>query len=192
MKQPPQTTPGPQLEAAPKRRSAAMRNACLGLTGAALQACMGTPQQVPSERPAPPPQACPAGAVETMTGTLGFRLRETKDVQWSDVRGRPVRVDEDTPVYLFGDWDAGYDPYRGGGRFALPDNTRVSGRLYVKDGRVYGRFTEARTPNGVTYPVCLELLDSSDKVGLELEPGSAPGKMMVSPIAVVRVVDRFK
>ncbi|HEX5747239.1 MAG TPA: hypothetical protein VFZ09_13435, partial [Archangium sp.] len=192
VKQPQQTTPGPQPEAAPKRRGAAVRHACLGLTGAALQACMGAPQQVPSERPAPPPQSCPAGALETMKGTLGFSLGEMKTVQWSDVRGRPVRVDENTPVYLFGHWMAGADLHGYGGRFALPDNTRVSGRLYVKEGRVYGRFTEARTPNGVTYPVCLELLDSSDKVGIELEPGSAPGKMMVSPIAVVRVVDRFK
>jgi serine/threonine-protein kinase len=126
-----------------------------------------------------------------MTGTLGFRLGETKTVEWSAVRGRSVRVDEDTPVYLFGDWDAGYDRYRGGGRFALPGDTRVSGRLYVKEGRVYGRFTEARTPLGVTYPVCLELLDTDDNVGLELEPESAPGKMMVGPVAVVRVVDRF-
>ncbi|HEX5745851.1 MAG TPA: serine/threonine-protein kinase [Archangium sp.] len=192
VKQPPQTTPGSQLEAAPKRRGAALRNACLGLTGAALQACMGAAQQVPSERPAPPPQACPAGSLETMKGTLGFRLGETHDVQWSDVRGRSVRVDEDTPVYLFADWDAGADRHGYGGRFALPDNTRVSGRLYVKEGRVYGRFTEARTPLGVTYPVCLELLDTDDKVGLALWPGSPPGKMMVDPVAVVRVVDRFK
>ncbi|HEX5747649.1 MAG TPA: hypothetical protein VFZ09_15490, partial [Archangium sp.] len=192
VKQPPKTTPGPQLEAAPKRRGTAMRNACLGLTGVALQACMGAPQQLPSERPAPPPQACPPGALETMTGTLGFRLGEMKSVEWSNVRGRAVRVDEDTPVYLAGDWDAGADDFGYGGRFALPGDTRVSGRLYVKEGRVYGRFTEARTPNGVTYPVCLELLDSSNKVGEELEPGSAPGKMMVVPVARVRVVDRFK
>jgi eukaryotic-like serine/threonine-protein kinase len=187
-----QQTSGPQPETAPKRRGAAVRNACLGLTGAALQACMGAPQQVTPERPSPPPQACPAGAVETMTSTLGFSLGEMKSVEWSsDVRGRSVHVREDTPVYLAGDWDAGADPWRGGGRFALPDQTRLFGRLYVKEGRVYGRFTEARTPLGVTYPVCLELLDTSDNVGLELRPGSAPGKMMVDPVVVVRVVDRF-
>ncbi|AKJ01831.1 serine/threonine-protein kinase [Archangium gephyra] len=192
VKQPQQTTPGPQPETAPKRRGAAVRKACLGLTGAALQACLGAPQQVPPDRPAPPPQACPAGAVETMTGTLGFRLKEKKIVQWSDVRGRSVRVDEDTPMYVVGHWNAGANRFGYGGRFALPDNTRLSGRLYVKEGRVYGRLTEARTPLGVTYPVCLELLDTDYKVGLELQPGSAPGKMMVDPVAVVRVVDRFE
>ncbi|MFE8604015.1 serine/threonine protein kinase [Archangium violaceum] len=192
VKQPQQTFPGPEPETAPKRRGSAVRKACLGLTGAALQACMGAPQQVPPERPAPPPQACPAGALETMKGMLGFSLGEMKSVQWSDVRGRSVRVNEDTPVYVGSNWNAGADYWGYGGRFALPDNTRLSGRLYVKEGRVYGRLTEARTPNGVTYPVCLELLDTSDNVGLELRPGSEPGKMMVDPTAQVRVVDRFE
>ncbi|MFY0529327.1 serine/threonine protein kinase [Archangium gephyra] len=187
----PQTS-GPQPEAAPKSRGAAMRNACLGLTGAALQACLGAPQQVPPARPAPPPQACPAEALETMTRTLGFRLGETKSADWSDVRGRSVRVYEDTPVLLGGHWNAGSDSWGRGGRFALPNKTRVSGRLYVREGRVYGRFTEARTPLGVTYPVCLELVDTDDNVGLELQPGSGPGKMMVDPVVQVRVVDRFK
>ncbi|WNG53392.1 serine/threonine protein kinase [Archangium gephyra] len=191
VKQPQQTTPGPQPETAPKRRGAAVRNACLGLTGAALQACMGAPQQVPPERPAPPPQACPAGAVETMTVTLGLRLGEISPMQWSEVRGRAVRVDEDTPLYVPGDWEVNANRWGRGERVALPNNTRLFGRLYVKEGRVFGRFTEARTPLGVTYPVCLELLDTDNKVGLELWPGSAPGKMLVDPVVQVRVVDRF-
>ncbi len=188
----PQTS-GPQPEAVPKRRGAAVRTACLGLTGAALQACMASPQQVPPERPAPLPQACPPGAVETMTSMLGLRLGELTVVKWSDVRGRPVPVDEDTPAYVTGHWEAGA-AYLGapGSHVALPNNTRLSGRLYVKEGRVYGRFTEARTPLGVTYPMCLELLDTSNNLGVPLRPGSGPGKMMVPPTAQVRVVDRFK
>ena len=188
-----QQTPGPQPEAAPRGGGAAVRTACAGLTGLALQACLASPRQVPPERPAPPPQACPAGAVETMTGTLGLSVGEISSVQWSDVRGRSVHVDEDTPVYVGGDWEAGADSWgRGGWKVALPSKTRISGRLYVKEGRVYGRFTEAHTPNGMTWRVCLELLDTSDNVGLELRPGSAPGKMMVDPTAQVRVVDRFQ
>jgi eukaryotic-like serine/threonine-protein kinase len=185
-------TSGPQPEATSKRRGATVRTACLGLTGAALQACLGTPQQVPSERPAPPPQACPAGAVEIMTGTLGLRLGEKTNVDWSDVRGRSVHVLEDTPLYVGGDWEAGEDHTGKGYKVALPDQTRLSGKLYVKEGRVHGRITEARTPLGVTYPVCLELLDDDGSVGLEIQPGSGPGKMMVNPVVEVRVVDRFK
>jgi serine/threonine-protein kinase len=38
----------------------------------------------------------------------------------------------------------------------------------------------------------MELLDTDEDVGLELEPGSAPEKVLVSPVARVRVVDRFQ
>jgi serine/threonine-protein kinase len=188
----PQTTPGSPPETASTRRGAAVRTACLGLTGAVLQACLAAPRQVPPARPAPPPKACPAGAVETMTDLLGFRLGEMKSGDWSAVRGRPVQVREDASLRVGGHWMAGADRDGVGGRLALPTNTRLFGRLYVHEGRVYGRFTEARTPQGVVYPVCLELLDSMENVGLELEPGSGPGKMMVAPAARVRVVDRFK
>ena len=196
VKQQPQTS-GPQPEAVPTRRKAAVRAACLGLTGAALQACMSAPQQVPPERPAPPPQACPAGAVETMTDMLGLRLGERKTMAWSEPNiwnQKPVRVDADTPLFVPGHWEAGahLSPGMVGYKVALPDTTRFFGRLYFGETRVYGRFTEARTPLGVTYPVCLEMLDTMDRVGVELEPGSGPGKMLVSPVVVVRVVDRFK
>ncbi|MFE8602352.1 serine/threonine protein kinase [Archangium violaceum] len=186
-----QQTSGPQSEATSKRRGSAVRTACLGLTGAALQACLGTPQQVPSEPLAPPPQACPAGAVETMTNTLGLRIGERNAVDWSDVRGRSVHVQEDATLRVGGDWEAGANRFGKGWKVALPNKTRLFGRLYVKEGRVYGRFTEARTPQGVLYPVCLELLDTGGNVGLELQPGSGPGKMMVDPVVEVRVVDRF-
>jgi serine/threonine-protein kinase len=170
-----------------------VRNACLGLTGAALQACLGTPQQVPPVRHEPPPEACPAGAVETMTDILGLRLREIRSVQFSDVRGRPIRVQEDTPVYMPGHWMAGADRNgRGGWKIALPDDTRISGRLYFGATRVYGRFTEALTPSGLTYRVCLELLDTRGNVGLEYGPGGEPGKPLVFSVAQLRVVDHFK
>ena len=181
-----QQTPAPQLEAPPLDVQALLRKLCLGLGGTALQACLAAHAPVPPERPAsPPPQACPAGAVETMTGTLGLRLGETGVVEWSDVRGRAIPVREDSPVFVFGDWDTPSE------QTALPGKTRLSGRLYFGEGRVYGRFTEARTPTGETYPVCMEIFDEG-KVGLRLEPESAPGKPMVVPDTVVRVVDRFQ
>jgi serine/threonine-protein kinase len=181
-----QQTPAPQLEAPPLDVQALLRGLCLGLGGTALQACLAAHAPVPPERPAsPPPQACPAGAVETMTGTLGLRLGETGVVEWSDVRGRAIPVREDSPVFVFGDWDTPSE------QTALPGKTRLSGRLYFGEGRVYGRFTEARTPTGETYPVCMEIFDEG-KVGLRLEPESEPGKPMVVPDTVVRVVDRFQ
>ncbi|MCY1072902.1 hypothetical protein [Archangium lansingense] len=187
-----QQTPGPQPEAAPKGWGPAVRNACAGLTGFALQACIAGQQQVPPSPPAPPPQECPAGALETMTRVLELRIGDRKSVDWGDVRGRSVRVYEDTPVRVAGDWEAGADFTGRGYKTALPGYTRISGRLYAREGRVYGRLTAARTPDGVTYPVCMELMDTDSNVGLELQPGSEPGKMMVDPVVRVRVVDRFK
>mgnify|MGYP006198226741 CR=1 FL=1 len=87
--------------------------------------------------------------------------------------GRPIPIREDSPVFVFGDWDLPT------GQTALPDRTRLSGRLYFGQGRVYGRFTEARTPSGETYPVCLELWDNG-QLGALIEPESTPGKPMVS------------
>ncbi|QRN95425.1 serine/threonine protein kinase [Archangium violaceum] len=181
-----QKTTGPQRETRPSDLGAAARNACLGLTGAALQACMSAQQQVPPMRPLPPPQECPAGAVDTMTRMLGLRVGEISSVEWSLVRGRSVPVREDTPVFVPGHWRTP------SGQLALPDETRISGRLYIGEGRVYGRFTEAHTPNGETYKVCLELLDTGDNVGLELRPGSGSGIILVDPVARLRVVDRFE
>jgi serine/threonine-protein kinase len=176
----------PPPEASPLDVEALLRGLCLGLGGTALQACLAAHSPVPPERPAlPPPQACPAGAVETMTGTLGLRLGETGLVEWSDVRGQAIPVREDSPVFVFGDWDTPSE------QTALPGHTRLSGRLYFGEGRVYGRFTEARTPTGETYPVCMELVDEGE-VGMVLEPESEPGKPMVSPGPEVRVVDRFQ
>jgi eukaryotic-like serine/threonine-protein kinase len=190
-----ETTSGPQTEARPGSLGAAVRNVCLGLTGAALQACLGAQPQVPPVRPAPPPQECPAGAVETMTRLLGLRIGEISTVEWGDVRGRPVPVREDTPLRVPGDWEAGadLDPGLQGERVSLPDQTLLHGRLYFAEGRVYGRFTEARTPTGERYTMCLELQDLYDhRLGLPLEPGSEPGKALVAPTAEVRVVDHFQ
>jgi serine/threonine-protein kinase len=157
---------------------------CLGLYGSALQACMAAHSPLPPERPAPPPQECPARAVETMTA-LGLRLGNMKSVEWTEVRGRAFPVREDSPVTVFGDWDTPT------GKTALPGYTRLFGRVYFGKKRVYGRFTEARTPSGETYPVCLELWDEG-QLGAAIEPESEPGKPLVSPGADVRVVDRFK
>jgi len=179
---PQQTTAPPQAPASDT--ASLLHKLCLGLSGGALQACIAAHAPLPPERPVPPPQACPAGAVETMM-SLGLRLGDEETVEWTEERGRAIPVREDSPVIVFGDWDTPT------GKTALPDRTRLSGRVYVGQRRVYGRFTEARTPSGETYPVCLELFYAGE-VGDKLEPESAPGKPMVAPTTRVRVVDRFQ
>ncbi|HLM47475.1 MAG TPA: serine/threonine-protein kinase [Myxococcaceae bacterium] len=182
---PQQPTPSPRAPAS--ENGSLLPKLCLGLSGSVLQACIAANSALPPERPAPPPQACPAGALETMTGTLGLRLGETTSVEWTKVRGRTIPVREDSPIFVFGNWRTA------SGQLALPGDTRLSGRLYFGEKRVYGRFTEARTPKGETYPVCLELVYFDEKLGVAMwEPESKPGKPMVVPGAAVRVVDRFR
>ncbi|QRN97237.1 serine/threonine protein kinase [Archangium violaceum] len=181
-----QKTTGSQKETQSRSAGSVARNVCLGLTGVALQACLSAQQQVPPVLQEPLPQECPAGAVKIMTEILGLRIGEKSPVDWSAVRGRPVPVREDSSVRVGGHW------VNAQGQIALPTNTRLSGRLYFGENRVYGRFTTAHTPSGETYRVCMELLDTSNNVGLELKPGSEPpGNVLVSPVARVRVVDRF-
>ena len=180
----PQPTTAPP-EAPASDAGSLLHKLCLGLYGSALQACMAAHAPLPPERPAPPPQACPAGAVEAMTA-LGLRLGDMKSVEWTEVRGRAFPVREDSPVFVFGDWDTP------SGKTALPDRTRLSGRVYFGEKRVYGRFTEARTRAGQTYPVCLELWDDGELGSAMEEPESEPGKPQVTPGADVRVVDRFQ
>jgi len=122
--------------------------------------------------------------VETMTA-LGLRLGDMTTVEWTKVSGQAFPVREDSPVFVFGDWDTPT------GKTALPGYTWLFGRVYFGQGRVYGRFTEARTPKGETYPVCLELWDRGE-LGSAMEPESEPGKPMLTPSADVRVVDRFR
>ncbi|WP_309890189.1 serine/threonine-protein kinase [Archangium sp.] len=179
----PQTT-APPSKAPPNGLEAALLKLCVGLSGGAFQACMAAHAPLPPERPAPPPQECPARAVETMTA-LGLRLGDMTTVEWTKVRGRAFPVREDSPVFVFGVWETST------GEVALPGDTRISGRIYFGKGRVYGRFTEARTPAGETYPVCLELWDDGE-LGAAIEPESEQGKPLVSVNADVRVVDRFR
>jgi serine/threonine-protein kinase len=117
---------------------------------------------------------------------LGLRLGDMWTVEWThERRGQAIPVREDSPVFLFGAWETST------GEVAWPADTRLSGRLHFGEGRVYGRFTQARTPTGETYPVCMELWDD-DELGSAMEPESEPGKPMLTPGADVRVVDRFQ
>jgi serine/threonine-protein kinase len=178
---PQQTTAPPEAPA--RDAGSLLHKLCLGLSGSLLQACIAAHAPVPPERPAPPPQECPAGAVEAMTA-LGLRLGDEKSVEWTKVRGQAFPVREDSPLTVFGDWDTST------GETALEGGTRLSGRVYIGEKRVFGRFTEARMPTGETYPVCLVLFE--EELGMPLSASSEPGRPRVAPGSRVRVVDHFR
>ncbi|HEX8539254.1 MAG TPA: protein kinase, partial [Cystobacter sp.] len=117
---------------------------CVGAAAAANTACPGA--QV---RPAPEAEPCPAGAVETMTETLGINIGEKVEGLFAPYGSQRefVSVRE------------GFTSVKTGGtRGKLPVGTILHGRLYFGEGRVYGRFTEAQTPTGDTYKVCMQIL----------------------------------
>jgi serine/threonine-protein kinase len=75
----------------------------------------------------------------------------------------------------------------------LPSGTQFSGELFFDEGRVYGRFTLAHLPNkGPTHPVCLILVNRSNKPGVQMEPGSAGDAARINSSERVMVVDYFE
>ncbi|WP_309894458.1 hypothetical protein [Archangium sp.] len=54
-----------------------------------------------------------------------------------------------------------------------PERTKLTGEFFFGDERIYGRFTEAHTPGGARFPVCLQLR-ANDKTTLGLKVWGRP------------------
>jgi len=76
----------------------------------------------------------------------------------------------------------------------FPAHTRFIGQLLFGEGRVYGRFTQARTPDGLTYSVCFDLYDNAtdDQRGVWMEPGSRPDAAIIYSSVALTAVNRFE
>jgi eukaryotic-like serine/threonine-protein kinase len=182
--------PGSQAEREKKGNGSTGANVLLAVAAAANMACPGA--QVRKE---PAPQACPAGAVEAMTRQLGLRLGERHSAGMPGEKqgsSEPVPVKEGpVSLELAGAWKAGADAMGRGGRVVLPDGTRLSGQLCIGEKRVYARITQAVTPNGDTFTVCMELVEQfGGKRGVEIEPDG--GAIKVHPRVEVKTVERFE
>lgn len=71
------------------------------------------------------------------------------------------------------------------------DMATLSGRVFVSD-RLYGRLTRARF-RGASYPVCMEVLDTSNNRGLAIkEGGGDTGKARVYSAIFVKAVSEFE
>jgi hypothetical protein len=147
-------------------------------TGAACltMACTG-----PQVRPEPPAEPCPSGAVEAMA-ELGIGIGDDNEAVFpSGPTAEVISVREGwTSLRLF----------RWGELRAF---SILKGRLVFGSERVYGRFTEVQEAEGSrTWPVCMELLDTSEERGLKLKPGSTAEAAKVFNSVVVKAVDRFQ
>ncbi|OJH39101.1 serine/threonine protein kinase [Cystobacter ferrugineus] len=184
-----QQAPSPQGDKKQKGALSTVARWCVGAAAAANTACPGA--QV---RPVPEAEPCPAGAVETMTETLGLNIGAKLDGLFApdDRQGQFVSVREGlTSVET------------GGTRGKLPVGSILHGRLHFGEGRVYGRFTEAQTPTGDTYKVCMQIFTGERMAkrgggyykpgpGTEMESGSTPDNVLIFWIEDLEAVDRFE
>nr|WP_236672929.1 serine/threonine-protein kinase [Comamonas sp. JC664] len=146
----------------------------------AVAACTGLACPGAQVRPPPPPEPCPAGAVESME-KWGVEAGDHHGVTFQVRRPQVISVmDGPIEMELLGKWKR------------MPSGTTFYGRLAVSD-RVYGRFTHARTRDGKSFPVCLELLSESLVKGLERKPGdNSPASARVFTTGDVRAVGEFE
>jgi serine/threonine-protein kinase len=146
-------------------------------TAATCSALLGCPgAQV---RPAPPAEACPEGAVETMAKWGIWRGHREGATFFNPPHAQFITVSGGrTTVYIFGDFGK------------LRGDAELSGRLILAD-RVYGRLTEAKV-NGRTFPVCFELYDDDEGRGLIREPNGSADTAKVFSSFDVRPVNKFE
>ncbi|NVJ27615.1 serine/threonine protein kinase [Myxococcus sp. AM011] len=156
----------PPVPAKKATRSVSNAVATAALCGAL--ACSG-----PQVRPAPDPEPCPEGASKGMK-MLGMKIGDKEAASFVRGEEKYVTVREGTAQIIVGS-----------------DYATLSGRLIIAD-RVYVRLTRARTSKG-TFPVCLEVRDTSNNRGLEIEGGGGEsGKARVYSAVIVRAVSEFE
>ncbi|NVJ00308.1 serine/threonine protein kinase [Myxococcus sp. AM009] len=167
-----QTPPPPK----PGRKGAGIMSKAL----VAVAACTGLACPGAQVRPPPPYEPCPDGAVEEMA-RWGVKAGDHYAVTFLVSKPQVITVtDGPTEALLLGEWKR------------MPSGTVFSGRLIVSD-RVYGRFTHARTRDGKSFPVCLELQSESLVKGLEREQGDDnPTSARVFTTGDVRAVREFE
>ncbi len=176
---PPDSTRRPRDTGSPATKAGTALLLCTLASG-----CPGP--TTPQVRPLPPPAECPPGAVQAMK-ELGFTFGKDRGAMFpnEDVTQTfiPVRVGPGVTMELD---ETGTK---------LPDNTVVSGELFFGGDRIHGRFTQAHTPQGETYPVCLVLTDRAGNIGLgadNVKPGKEPGTALIVDSEGVMAVERFE
>ena len=130
---------------------------CLGAAAAAQAACTGTPvRPTPADvsKSTPSLPECPEGGFESMKALeLSPLIDGLHLIGFTPLGEPPDRVfvrEGATTVELRDPWGK------------LERRSTFQGQLVFGQNRVYGRFTEARTPNGATFKICVELTFGGD------------------------------
>ncbi len=126
--------------------------------------CLTVACTAPQVRPMPPPEACPAGAVEAMKELDLFGPSGGFEAENTGAEFVTLKEGEITLRLVEGSWGK------------LPYGTTVSGRLlWCGEERMCGRFTQATVREGErtrTWPICAELLGENMLAGRKSLPGA--------------------
>jgi len=143
---------------------------CVALWAVGQLACTGPAAQV---RPLTPAD-CPPEAQKVMRERSTLSTVDASFPIEGSSRNITVRRGPGASVELSQRW---------GG---APVMTVLTGELVFGEERVYGRFTEARTPDGKWFPICAQLKDYLDgQLGVKLEGRPGPDTALV--LNLVRV-----
>lgn len=152
---------------------------CLIASTLALSACITFGQ----EKPSAPKLTCAPETVELMK-KLGVEPGQRGTLHLE--AGQPGGSN-DYGVYQQGQVTSRLESAVGG----LPAGTLVEGLLWMDTGKVQVRYTQARTPDGQSYPVCL-VLGTSAPGGVYAEAGTTPGAITLPRSVPFTVVATFE
>ena len=178
VKTPAKASAPPKHKGSPATTAGAAMLGCVLATG-----CPGatpTSQVRPTPPALPPPAECPHGAAESMK-ELGLLYSGSSARAF--ISGNPIITVRPGPVTLK---LTGVE-YWG----KLPEGTLFSGERLFGERRVQGRFTQAHTPEGKSYVVCLELWNEAGPWGWEKLEGSGPDTAVITSSGYLSPVKRF-
>jgi serine/threonine-protein kinase len=146
-----------------------------GVCGWVFVACTG-----PQVRPEPRPEDCPADAVRTMEEELNLPLGYEIAVRFPGARDQElVTVRGGSGVVVLA------------GKYGeLRRGTVLTGDLILGEKVVHGRFKQAQTPDGKTYPVCMEFRQTGR--GADIRAHTGPDTVKVHNMLQARIVDGFE
>ena len=175
----PAKTPAP-----PKHKGSTATKAGAAMLGCALATgCPGaaTTPQVRRPPALPPPADCPPGAQQNME-ELGLLYSGSSARAF--ISGEPLITVRPGPVTL-----KLTGTTKGWGK--LPEGTLFTGERLFGERHVQGRFTQAHTPEGKSYVVCLELQSGPGPWGWEKLEGSGRDTAVIESGGYLSPVKRF-
>ncbi len=152
---------------------------CLVASALTLTACISIGKQKVSA----PPLTCAPETVELMK-KLGMEPGQRGTLHLE--AGQPGGSD-DYGVYHQGPVTSRLEGSVGG----LPAGTLVEGVLWMDTGKVQARYTQARTPDEQSHPVCL-VLGASAPGGVYAEAGTTPSAITLPMSVPFTVVGTFE